>query len=122
MGIPAITRAVHDALPLLRLSGSVHIVKMIDAEDNEIDTTSLSAHLANHGIKVEAHVLQIGTVEEHVSLHNQLEHGHYDLLVMGGILASQLAGIPLRRRHPLDSLVIDNTDTDARLAREQFSD
>ena len=79
-------RAVHDALPLLRLSWSIQIVTMIrpSANDDEVDARSLSAHLANHGIKIGTDVLQIRTTEEHKSLRTQIEHGHYDLLVMGG--------------------------------------
>jgi nucleotide-binding universal stress UspA family protein len=79
-------RAVHDALPLLRLSRSIQIVTMIrpSAKDDEVDARSLSAHLANHGIKTGTDVLQIRTAEEHKSLRKQIEHGHYDLLVMGG--------------------------------------
>ncbi len=79
-------RAVHDALPLLRLSRSVQIVTMIppSAEDNEVDAPSLSAHLAKHGIEIGTDMLQIRTVEEHDSLRKQIEQGHYDLLVMGG--------------------------------------
>ena len=77
-------RAVHDVLPLLRLSRSIQIVTMIhpSAEDDEFDAKSLSAHLANHGIGT--NVLQIRTVDEHASLRKQMEQGQYDLLVMGG--------------------------------------
>ena len=79
-------RAVHDALPLLAQSQSIQIVKVIRpcAEEDEVDAKSLSAHLANHGIKIGTHVLQIRTTEEHESLRTQVEQGHYDLLVMGG--------------------------------------
>jgi len=79
-------RAVHDALPLLRLSPSVQIVTIIhpSADGNEADAKSLSGHLANHGIKVGTNILQIRTLEEHASLQKQMEQGHYDLLVMGG--------------------------------------
>jgi nucleotide-binding universal stress UspA family protein len=79
-------RAVHDALPLLRLSRSIQIVTMISpsAEYDEVDARSLSAHLANHGIKVGTDVLQIRTSEENKSLRTQIEQGYYDLLVMGG--------------------------------------
>jgi nucleotide-binding universal stress UspA family protein len=79
-------RAVHDALPLLRLSRSVQIVKMItpSAADDGIDPKSLSAHLAHHGIQIGPNALQIRTAEEHKSLQTQIEDGHYDLLVMGG--------------------------------------
>jgi len=79
-------RAVHDALPLLGQAQSIQIVTMIRAyaEEDEVDARSLTAHLANHGIKVETDVLQIRTTEEHKSLRKQIEQGHYDLLVMGG--------------------------------------
>jgi nucleotide-binding universal stress UspA family protein len=75
-------RAVHDALPLLHLSRSVQIVKIIspaDDEGDELDAKRLSAHLTNHGIEVEAN---IRAYKENEALEN-LE-GQYDLLVMGG--------------------------------------
>jgi nucleotide-binding universal stress UspA family protein len=79
-------RAVHDALPLLRLSQSAQIVTVIGptAADGEADAERLSAHLANHGIEVGSNVLQIKSDEEHNSLQQQIEQGDYDLLVMGG--------------------------------------
>ena len=77
-------RAVHDALPLLHLSRSVQIVKIIgpDDEDDEFDAKSLSAHLAHHGIEVESNLLSIRALKENEIL-DKLE-GQYDLLVMGG--------------------------------------
>jgi len=79
-------RAVHDALPLLRLSRSVEIVTMIgpSAEDNAVDANSLAAHLGNHGVKVATNVLSITTAKEHDALRDQIVEGQYDLLVMGG--------------------------------------
>jgi nucleotide-binding universal stress UspA family protein len=79
-------RAVHDALPFLRLSGEVHMVSMIhpSAADDQVDAKSLSAHLANHGINVATEILQIATDKEPALLRNHIEHGQYDLLVMGG--------------------------------------
>jgi nucleotide-binding universal stress UspA family protein len=79
-------RAVHDALPLLRLARLVQIVTIISpsAQDNEIDTKNLLWHLAKHGIEVGTEMHQIRTIKEHDSLSWQIEQGHYDLLVMGG--------------------------------------
>ena len=79
-------RAIHDALPLLRLSHSIQIVKMIpvSATADAADANSLSAHLANHGVQVDAHVLEMRSGDEHGSLRRQIEQGHYDLVVMGG--------------------------------------
>ena len=79
-------RAVHDALPLLRLSRSAQIVKMIASSSNDDidDARNLSAHLANHGIEVGTNIRRIRTAEEHKLLQQQIAQGHYDLLVMGG--------------------------------------
>jgi nucleotide-binding universal stress UspA family protein len=79
-------RAVHDALPLLALSQSVEIVTIIppSAAESDEDAKHLSAHLANHGIKIEGGVIQIRAEKETLALRKQMEKAHYDLLVMGG--------------------------------------
>jgi nucleotide-binding universal stress UspA family protein len=79
-------RAVHDALPLLALSQSVEIVTIIapEAVESSDDAKHLSAHLANHGIKIEPGVVQTRAEEEPITLRQQLEKADYDLLVMGG--------------------------------------
>jgi nucleotide-binding universal stress UspA family protein len=79
-------RAVHDALPLLRMSRSAEIVTMIapSAESKDAEAKSLLAHLANHGIEVGTNILQLKTAGKHESLRKHLEQGNYDLLVMGG--------------------------------------
>ena len=79
-------RSVHDALPLLRLARSVQIVTMIppSAGDSDVDAASVLAHLAKHGVETGADTLEIRTDDEHASLRQRIEQGHYDLLVMGG--------------------------------------
>jgi nucleotide-binding universal stress UspA family protein len=79
-------RAVHDALPCLALSQSVEIVTIIppSAAESDEDAKHLSAHLANHGIKIEGGVIQIRAEKETLALRKQMEKAHYDLLVMGG--------------------------------------
>ena len=79
-------RAVHDALPLLALSQSVEIVTVIppSAIKSDDDAKHLSAHLANHGIKIEGGVIQIRAEEEPIALRKLMEKAQYDLLVMGG--------------------------------------
>ena len=79
-------RAVHDALPLLALSQSVEIVTVIppSAVESDDNAKHLSAHLANHGIKIEGGVIQIRAEEEPITLRKQMEKAQYDLLVMGG--------------------------------------
>ena len=79
-------RAVHDALPLLRLARSVQIVTMHtpSAENSEEDEKKLSEHLTNHGIHVDTGGVRYTILEEHEALRKQIEQGHFDLLVMGG--------------------------------------
>ncbi len=73
---------MHDALPLLRLSGSVQIVTMI-TPSAVTDEVELTAHLARHEIKVGTEAVHVRTAEEHASLRKQIEQRHYDLAVMG---------------------------------------
>jgi nucleotide-binding universal stress UspA family protein len=79
-------RAVHDALPLLRLAQSVQIVTVVgdSPEDAEADVASLSAHLVSHGITAGWQVFRVEPAKEYESLQQQIEQGNYDLLVMGG--------------------------------------
>lgn len=89
------------------------------APDNEIDAQSLLAHLAKHGIEIGADILQIRTSEEHHSLRKQIEQGHYDLLVMGGYIAPDVAGIHLRRSYSVHSLVVRNSSSCFPLAESE---
>ena len=79
-------RAVHDALPLLALSQSVKIVTIIapEAVERRDYAKHLSAHLANHGIKIESGVIHIRSEDEPIALCQQIDKADYDLLVMGG--------------------------------------
>ena len=78
-------RAVHDALPLLRLMRTVEIITIAASGGgpNAGDIERLSAHLTHHGIVVSAD-RRVTTPNEHRSLRNELQQGGYDLLVMGG--------------------------------------
>ncbi len=85
-GSRAAVRALHDALPLLRLARSVQVVTMIGTSPayHPIESKSLCAHLANHQIRMEPRVLQVRSTEEHTMLRKHLEQGQYDLVIMGG--------------------------------------
>ena len=78
-------RAVHDALPFLRLARSVDIVEIVSpsAENYGADAKQLAGHLANHGVEVVTDVLRGTALDEHEALRKLVELGHYDLLVMG---------------------------------------
>jgi nucleotide-binding universal stress UspA family protein len=104
-------RAVHDALPLLALSQSVEIVTVIppSAVESDDDAKHLSAHLANHGIKIEAGVIQIRAEEEPIAPRKQMEKAQYDLLVMGAdaLLPSAARRFPQTRRDVLQPRHLD---------------
>ena len=79
-------RAVHDALPLLKLAQTVDILAIIRPNDPGIDAemNALRAHLAAHGITINANVDCSSGAEEHKTLQRHLDQGSYDLVVMGG--------------------------------------
>ena len=78
-------RSVHDALPLLALSHSVRILKIVlpSAAGEPTDADDLAAHLARHGVRVDSDILEMKTVGEHAHLRDQIGQGGYDLAVMG---------------------------------------
>jgi nucleotide-binding universal stress UspA family protein len=78
-------RAVHDALPALRLSRSVDILEIVypSAENYGVDVKRLAEHLTNHGVEAVADVLRDTPLKEHEALRKLVELGRYDLLVMG---------------------------------------
>jgi nucleotide-binding universal stress UspA family protein len=84
-GSREVVRAIHDALPLLRLSQSVNIVQIVSpsAENYGTEANQLATHLTNHGIEVGPDVLRGTTLGEHEALGKLIELGHYDLLIMG---------------------------------------
>jgi nucleotide-binding universal stress UspA family protein len=79
-------RALHDALPLLRLSQTVQIITMIHESDrdSDVDASNLSRHLSHHQIEVKTSVIVVKSADENTALRGQLEQEHYDLIVMGG--------------------------------------
>jgi nucleotide-binding universal stress UspA family protein len=77
-------RALHDALPLLRLARSVHIVTILSANGFPRDDHSLMDHLKRHGVMVDPAVLAVRAEQEHAAMRQQVEHGGFDTLVMGG--------------------------------------
>lgn len=82
------TRALHDALPLLRKSKSVQVVavdpKVSDQQHGELPGADIAAHLARHGLRVE--VVQCprsGATSGETILRQAREQGA-SLLVAGG--------------------------------------
>jgi len=78
-------RAIHDALPLLRLSRSVQILTVTSrsAANRKADAENLFAHLAKHGVKIGPDALQLSALEDDHLLLEHIKQGPYDLVVMG---------------------------------------
>lgn len=82
------TRALHDALPLLRRAQSVRVVavdpKVGDQQHGALPGADIAAHLARHGLQVEvAQVPRLGATTGMALLREAREHG-IGLLVAGG--------------------------------------
>jgi nucleotide-binding universal stress UspA family protein len=82
------TRALHDALPLLRKATSVRVVaidpKVGDLEHGELPGADIAAHLVRHGLRVDvAQVPRLGASTGAAILREAQEQG-IGLLVAGG--------------------------------------
>lgn len=82
------TRAVHDALPLLRKSKLVQVIavdpKVSDLEHGELPGADIGAHLAHHGLQVEVTACaRLGASTGTAILRQAREHGA-GLLIAGG--------------------------------------
>ncbi len=77
------TRAVHDALPILKRSRKT-IVLSIDADsEGHLPGADIGAHLARHGVKVEAAQTVSGDIDVADALLGACSDYSADLLVMG---------------------------------------
>ncbi len=77
-------RAVHDALPLLSIAQSVHLLTVIPLSGaGDLEADSLVAHLANHGVAIEAKAEGVKLEDERRLLQRRIDEGDYDLLIMG---------------------------------------
>jgi nucleotide-binding universal stress UspA family protein len=82
------TRALHDALPLLRRAASVRVVavdpKVGDLQHGELPGADIAAHLVRHGLRVDvAQVPRLGASTGAAILREAQEQG-IGLLVAGG--------------------------------------
>ena len=87
-GTPAVSRSVHDSIPLLKAAKEVIILVVTSqkqqATKKEVLVDGLVSHLHNHGIN--ARILTINPGENSVTsvIQNQISENDIDLLVMGG--------------------------------------
>jgi len=81
-----VVRAVHDALPLLRLARTIDIMTIAGspAAHHAGDGEELATHLAHHEVNASISQRRVVTRDDHGSLRKEVEAGRYDLLVMGG--------------------------------------
>lgn len=87
-GSPSVTRAVHDAIPLLATMDDVVISVVRDGKkksaQNEALVENLALHLQRHGIQARVKVIHSGTFSVATVILNEMADNDVDLLVMGG--------------------------------------
>ena len=89
------TRAVHDALPLLRAATDVTVLTLHGGASDGAMGMDLARHLACHGIHAEATAYSIGDGAVAALLLSRLADLQADLLVMGGYGHSRMREIVL---------------------------
>ena len=82
-GSREVVRAIHDVLPLLRLSQSVKILVVAGPSGTDRGAENVVDHLARHGIRSDTDVRRSQDVAEHPLLSTAIRQGQYGLLVMG---------------------------------------
>lgn len=77
-------RAAHDALPLLKLAQTVHILSVVVTPDqvDDLGSEDLAIHLQNHGVTATRTTEVAGRSRQHKVLQGIMANG-YDLIVLG---------------------------------------
>ncbi len=87
-GTPAATRAVHDALPILKAINKVIITVVREGKSKtakgELLADDLVEHLKRHGVNATVKRINAGTFDVATVLLNEIADNSIDLLVMGG--------------------------------------
>ena len=87
-GTPTASRAVHDALPLLKTLNEVTILVVQEGKKKtakgELLADDLATHLHNHDVNVSVKRISTGTFDVQTVILNQIAEHDIDLLVMGG--------------------------------------
>jgi nucleotide-binding universal stress UspA family protein len=86
------TRAIADALPLLRRAKAIDIVAVSGerGKGSELAGTNMARHLARHGLKVELKRVSAGDVDVPSAIRSHAAATGADLMVMGGYGHSRL--------------------------------
>jgi nucleotide-binding universal stress UspA family protein len=85
-------RALFDALPLLRIAGTVEVVQVEGEKDlsNTIPGSALAAHLLAHSIEIVAKTIAARDGDVAEALRQYAEHSAVDLIVMGGFAHARI--------------------------------
>ncbi|OOZ43558.1 universal stress protein [Solemya velum gill symbiont] len=87
-GTPSVTRAVHDALPILKEIDEISILvvrtEVKKVAMGEVLADHLVEHLQHHGVNVSLKRVYAGTSDVAVVIENAIAENDIDLLVMGG--------------------------------------
>lgn len=91
-GSRAATRAIADALPLLKKAKQVEVVIVATGKpkSNEVPGADLGAHLARHGLKVEVKRITSPDIDVQSTILSYAADSAADLIVMGGYGHSRL--------------------------------
>jgi nucleotide-binding universal stress UspA family protein len=91
-GSRAATRAIADAMPLLRRAGGVEIVIVTNerGKKDEIEGADMGAHLARHGLNVEVNRTALGDIDVADVILSHAADAGSDFIVMGGYGHSRL--------------------------------
>ena len=87
-GTPTATRAVHDALPILKNVAEVFILVVQEGKKKtapgELLADDLAQHLQRHGVNAKVKRVSSGTFDVQTVILNQIAENDIDLLIMGG--------------------------------------
>lgn len=91
-GSRAAARAIADAMPLLKRSGSVELVIIANerGKQDEIPGADMGQHLARHGLKVDVKRISEGDIDVADALLSHAADSGADFIVMGGYGHSRL--------------------------------
>lgn len=91
-------RAVHDALPLLRMSKQIKIVTVITGRaqaENAVPGADVATHLARHGLAVDVETLDAREIGISAAMLSYVADAGTDLVVMGAYAHSRLRHLVL---------------------------
>lgn len=101
------TRAAHDALPLLQAADLVTVL-VVNTEDDLASAEEISAHLARHGVKVEAKTETVSGLDIGDAVLNAVSDLSCDMIVMGAYGHSRLREYAFGgvTRHIIDHMTV----------------